>query len=595
MEQKEVNLDSLFESSNEHRITNDQQKVVSDYSHVDFGHILNEVSYKLPKGYPTVVDGVFTEREEVVIINEALEAEGLPTIILPEATVARPNTGSNDTSLKEGLVCLMFDCLKKPSIAKAITNIYPRLLDKKQVVDPKELTTLIKEIAAVYVSNKTNYGSGKSMPENLDKYVAYVLTTKQELSTLTNAVSAANAIRADISPVGEIIRNETFDSIRAKAVELVKEYGITLQADNWCPGDVYLVLNKSAVNKALKAKTLNIGDDSLNSVFKKDSDIVAISLKEEKAQAGKATTFKDTVFTNTFKADIKPDSKYGTSDNKSLAKLTANITRFEDYVGGQSKSGKRAQSYINAITSGGKVHQSVNNLLLAAGLPKIKSTAINPAADEQKFYKANKAIFDDVQKAIQTIKNKMNQGDSTAKIKKNFATSRAKFIQDLQKYKIEVTAEDSNKFSQAIQKENQDAVSVMTKKIAAYELASLIIERWADKNNTISPAYKKIQAMSNPFVALTAYAIAEAGVSPSFWKAVGKEKGLMGHADFFDANAVVDIDSKTSKIVLADSVKQSGFMLKYTTLLGTKRYATVLAFRFSGAEIRIEVQQLKQI
>jgi len=52
---------------------------------VDWDSILNEVSYKLPKGYPTVVDGVFTEREEIIIINEALEAEGLPTLPLPEA------------------------------------------------------------------------------------------------------------------------------------------------------------------------------------------------------------------------------------------------------------------------------------------------------------------------------------------------------------------------------------------------------------------------------------------------------------------------------------------------------------------------------
>ena len=52
---------------------------------VDWDSILNEVSYKLPKGYPTVVDGVFTEREEIIIINEALVAEGLPTLPLPEA------------------------------------------------------------------------------------------------------------------------------------------------------------------------------------------------------------------------------------------------------------------------------------------------------------------------------------------------------------------------------------------------------------------------------------------------------------------------------------------------------------------------------
>ena len=52
---------------------------------VDWDSILNEVCYKLPKGYPTVIDGVFTEREEIIIINEALEAEGLSTLPLPEA------------------------------------------------------------------------------------------------------------------------------------------------------------------------------------------------------------------------------------------------------------------------------------------------------------------------------------------------------------------------------------------------------------------------------------------------------------------------------------------------------------------------------
>ncbi len=83
MEQKEINLDTLF--ANKHAEPTETVLVVEEQKYVDFGRILNEVSYKLPKGYPTVVDGVFTEREEIIIINEALEAEGLSTLPLPEA------------------------------------------------------------------------------------------------------------------------------------------------------------------------------------------------------------------------------------------------------------------------------------------------------------------------------------------------------------------------------------------------------------------------------------------------------------------------------------------------------------------------------
>jgi hypothetical protein len=121
----------------------------------------------------------------------------------------------------------------------------------------------------------------------------------------------------------------------------------------------------------------------------------------------------------------------------------------------------------------------------------------------------------------------------------------------------------------------------------------LIIDRWTDKNAKISPAYKKIQEISNPFVALTAFAIAEAGLSPSFYKVIGSSKSLMGHADYFDAKAEVDIDSSSTKMTLVDSPKQAGFLLSYVTKLGKKNYSTKLVFRFSGSEIRIEVQELK--
>jgi hypothetical protein len=599
MEQKEIDLDQLLATQNNEDVKDvASSQPISNPINID--EILTEWSFRCPKGYPTIVDGVFTEVEELQILNEILEERGFKSVDLPleavkiQSQIQRPSTG-NDTSLKEGLVCLFYDLYKNKTLVPTFEQLHKQALDKKAVVDEKTIRTFKKQLNALYTSNNSFYGAGKSMPQNLDAYVIYTLQSKQELDTLTNAASAAQTIHQNISSQGRIIRDQTFDNIRALATKLVKEeFNITLLPDNWCPGDVYLVVNSGADKKALAAKTLNIGKDSLNAQFKRNADIVAVSLKEEKAQAGKATTFADTVFTNTFQASVSPDLKYGTSNNKDLAKLSAKISRFEDYFTGK-KGGRRPQSFINAVSKDGKIHGSINTILQAVNLPTKKTTDIKFVKGEAAFYRANKTLFDDLQKAIAKIKKQIGGADSLKKTQDTFVKARKEFLQNVAKYKVEVAAEDSTKFAKAVASENEEPVSVLSKKQAAYELAMVIMSRWADKNAKISPAYKKIQAISNPFAALTAFAIAQAGVSPSFWKAVGSARNLAGgHADFFDAKMAVDIDTKTSKIQLIDSVKQAGFYLAYTTLMGKKRYSTKLVFRFSGSEIRIEVQELKE-
>lgn len=530
---------------------------------------------------------------EAAILSEMLK---LSTVNEEPKAVSRPSTG-NETSLKEGLVCLFYDVFKIPSLVTEIEDLHALATTKQaaEAIKEEDVKKVTDKIAQVYNKNKQYYGSSKSMPENLDLYVKYVFLTGQEIDTLTNAISAAASMHKEVSAEGRVIRNQDFDEIRTKAVSLIKEqYNISLQADNWCPGDVYIVLNQSGVSNALKADTINIGKSSLNHQFEKNGDLIAVSLKEEKAQAGKATTFASTVFSNTFDANVDPNDKYGTSDNKDLAKISAKIARFEDYYYGPKRGGKRSQSYINSVTKDKKLHGSVNSILQAVGKQKIKTSDIKGEySSEQAFFNANKTLFNDLESSIKTIKSKLTGADSATKVKKSFTTSRDKFISDIKKYKIEVSAEDSNKFSKDIEKENEDYIKVLSMKTATYELASLIMDRWTDKNAKISPAYKKIQEISNPFVALTAFAIAEAGLSPSFYKVIGSSKSLMGHADYFDAKAEVDIDSSSTKMTLVDSPKQAGFLLSYVTKLGKKSYSTKLVFRFSGSEIRIEVQELK--
>lgn len=511
--------------------------------------------------------------------------------------IARPDVGSNEISLKEGLVCLFFDVFKDSSLVTEIENLHALVSDKNsfQGLNQEDVDGVVSKISKVYKNNSKYYGSGKSLPKNLDLYVKYVFSTRKELDTLTNAISAAASIHKDISAEGRIIRDDNFDKIRSKAVSLIKDqYNISLQADNWCPGDVYLVINQESISNCLKADTVNIGKNSINAQFEKDTDIVAISLKEEKAQAGKATTFADTVFSNSFDANINPEDKYGTSDNKNLAKISAKVARFEDYFYGPKRGGRREQSYINAITKDKKLHGSVNSILQAVGKQKIKTSNISPKFESEKaFYEANKDLFNQLETATKQIKSKLQNADSADKVQKSFVKSRDKFIQDIKKYKIEIKAENSSQFYKDIKKDNEDFVKVASMKTSTYELASLIMDRWTDKNAKISPAYKKIQEITNPFVALTAFAIAEAGLSPSFYKVIGSSKSLIGHVDYFDSKSEIDIDSSSTKMTLIDSPNQSGFYLAYVTKLGNKNYSTKLVFRFSGSEIRIEVQELK--
>lgn len=79
-----IDLDSLFDTKNKQEtIVNTTQPI-----QVDWDEILTEWSYRCPKGYPTVIDGKFTERDEVVILNEILEDRGFGSISLPEAKPA---------------------------------------------------------------------------------------------------------------------------------------------------------------------------------------------------------------------------------------------------------------------------------------------------------------------------------------------------------------------------------------------------------------------------------------------------------------------------------------------------------------------------
>jgi hypothetical protein len=613
-----LNLDLLLNQIEDIRtediLTEDIQSEVPVLK-IDLDSILHEWCFRCDKGYPELDDvsdmwhlqNILSERNienPFPLITETPKKSAIKPVVEPMPELPRPITGTNDTSLKEGLVCLFFDCFKDNSLRTKIIELQSLKRSKigrgLNIQKNPYLDVTCKSISKIFRANLSNYGFEKSAVQNLDEYISWVWLTGYELDTLNNALSAANAIIKNVTSTGQIIRNQSFDNIRDLASKLIKdEYNITLLPDNWCPGDVYIIKDSASVATALSAKSLNVDPkNNLNSNFGKSLNkarIIAISLKEEKAQAGKASTFNENVFKKTYTANVDKKDSLGTSSNKDTVKVAASIQRYLDYMNGNPKS-KRIKNYINAIVKQGKIHNSVNTILAAAGFPTIKSKNIKMSNDENAFYKENKSIFDNLNAAIPILKGKFKDEQHVKDTLKHFVNSRNQFLLQIKELNVEVSSKKSATFAAEIEKTvKDDSTKVFSMKAATYELASLVINKWKTDVENISPAYKKISTTTNPFVALTAYAIAEAGISPSFWKVIGSERGIDGHASYFDSNDVVDIDTKTMPIVLIDSPGQAGFYLKYITLVGSKKYQTILTFRFASDTIRIEVEKLKEL
>jgi len=78
-----INLDDLLKDDNKGKQPQEQEEAPA--VKINWNEVFTEWCYKIPKGYPTIVDGVFTEYEEVKILNVILEEKFGESIPLPEA------------------------------------------------------------------------------------------------------------------------------------------------------------------------------------------------------------------------------------------------------------------------------------------------------------------------------------------------------------------------------------------------------------------------------------------------------------------------------------------------------------------------------
>ena len=124
--------------------------------------------------------------------------------------------------------------------------------------------------------------------DGLIKYFEEATISKPIINILNDSLSSAAKI-AEAYPGNTIIRSGDFDDVRRVASKLTG-----YPADKWCPGDVYVVTGD--IGRFLTAAIQEDEIAAVNKLFNNEwgstnSAFTAVSLKQEKAQGGKAKSY----------------------------------------------------------------------------------------------------------------------------------------------------------------------------------------------------------------------------------------------------------------------------------------------------------------
>ena len=251
--------------------------------------------YLLKKGVATKIHEISKQEAD-----QALKSNSKTSLMKTETDtniylIAEPETGlivqvksedETSTNIKEGLVVYFY---------YSDVNDIPNSNNFKLIID-----NLLNDVQGKIPEESL----GKEVIDEINNYLTNLPTNKKTLDDLIDCWSSAIFIKNRLGGNSYIVsRNKIFNDIRTLGSKLTR-----FQADKWCPGDIYLI-DPSVIKEIpgyIKEIYKNIQDDSierLNLLFRHELEskiteedpiigsIIAISLKKQQAQGGKAKQF----------------------------------------------------------------------------------------------------------------------------------------------------------------------------------------------------------------------------------------------------------------------------------------------------------------
>ena len=528
-----------------------------------------------------------------------LPFERMAEIILTESTT---------TDEKEVTVCVIADLCANfgNNMTTALQNT-----DAKSRIDNVLSSAKVKtvnDLARILAESTYNlYDNSVSNIVNYLKLLGLDSATKSDKIIEQDSIKSGVAIYKRYGNVYLIRDKANFETIKALGPILWKKefQGEQLFEDNWNPSDIFITKTtpSSITKEALKATSLIIEDINkpLNGYFadpRKSSfdDFVGISLKQEStdAQAGKGTKFSKNVTMGEVPESIGAISK-GTKNSMSYYK------GFKRYATNPNKSDME-QSALKILDKGWRVYGVSKSTDVGKKLwDRFNLDTVYKELKSIKTIKNYHSLQEKPESVIKFIEGVTSKAESIARnegsIKdkqRKFVDSRNRFIDALKQSKVKVDtltkSEDLFSSMKKIYKNKSSEFDVyIVQKICTYDFFVDIFNNWSTATTQLKPYFQRISNISNPFVALAMFCIAEAGISPMFTKLKGSSW------DDFTHDYTIDSKKSAKDVKIIDNPTAAGFDVEFKLAFGTKNYDVKLSFRFANSSIRAEVSELKLV
>ena len=361
----EINEANVWRNQNASFITHPkfERRIPSELLELTFNWTDDDINtLSSPRFYLIPKSGTITEisKSEADVMlkhpkNSLMKTESetnIYLVVLPDTQflIQSKRSGETTTNVKEGMVIYFYysDINDAPSEHNA----------------RKIISTLINEIQPKITSESLD---SKSIDE-ISAYLTGLSINKKTLGDLVDFWSSANLIKNRLGGNSYIVsRNMIFNNIRDLGSKLTG-----FQADKWCPGDIYLIdpsiiqeipnyvdtIYKNIQPDSIEKLNLLFRHDFTNKIIEENiilESIIAISLKKEKAQAGKAKQF--------LKSLTKDETEYNVTKQELDMSDEDLIKSIETYRSKISDSCKKSITTINLIQDVGYTGNGDKNKL----------------------------------------------------------------------------------------------------------------------------------------------------------------------------------------------------------------------------------------
>ena len=576
-------------------------------------NILNDWFYRLPNGYATEpYNDLELQVLEQVLIQQGIDStpiiQSLRGDIIEPTQLKRPNI--NATHLKEGLVCVAIQTWSDhKSIIQEISKLLFETPTDKSINEilGDDLTPFLNDaiIASADKSHRMDNG-----PEWLEWFFnTPIIHARTSRKTFMNGFSAGKAILTTNEfkfdeTSATVDRSQVLDDIKKYASQAIQkgwagDTKLKFGPDRWNPADIMVFKDgKPPSYKKLAAPgapTME-GQESLNGIFHNEPGserpVIAISLKEANAQAGKAGTLT-TMIKPTEHWPAGETADFSTEEKNQLRTLYLITKEKGQSVPAIAKYGDHNGPYDQEtgmqITPKEFKHERGEKYYLRKWNEQTgdlrRSLKTDKLAESLFGSEVNEKWFDVTlhEKYKQTVRNELIDA---------YTEQRKAFKTNLQKYtaiKLQDQLYDIKDLSEFM----------MMKKLGIARYFNYVVANFntGDFKGTV---LKQLATASGPLVALTMMAVGQSGVSPTFYKCFGSEKLLDGgKVEIFHGDGELRL-SDDQELTLNDSPNYGGYDVSYNVDVfngDTKHstHETLLNLRFSKWTIRVEVGKYQSV